>query len=113
MKKLKLSLEDLRVQSFATTAAGAGPEGTVFAQTTNPDPESGCNTCTTQQDTLFVTCNGCGGLTVGCNNTDTTCYDTCNCANDSVPGWASCGTTCQAQTCQQGCVYPTNAQYAC
>jgi hypothetical protein len=28
----------------------------------------------------------------------TYCYNTCNCANDSVPGYASCGTTCQEPT---------------
>lgn len=65
MEKLRLDLDDLRVESFETAVAKEGAQGTVFGQ----------------------------GVTDSCEDTDE--YNTCNCANDSAYLWASCGTTCQ------------------
>jgi hypothetical protein len=72
MKKAKLRLEDLRVDSFATGARD--DRGTVFGQM----------------------------VTEPCTYTDFHGYGyTCECANDSDHTWASCGTTCQPpnETC--------------
>lgn len=38
------------------------------------------------------------GTVHGHYSNGTYCYNTCNCANDSAPNYASCGTTCQEPT---------------
>ncbi len=72
MKKLKLDLEDLSVESFATTPEPRAEGGTVFGQQ--------C-TCYTQ-----CTCPGCPTCDASCNGT---CADSCD---------FSCGDTC-GDTC--------------
>ena len=80
MKKIKLNLEDLRVESFDTSASGKEQDGTVFGQT---QIETDCN---------FSWCLDCtGGANTNC------------CPDASAESWASCGTTCQADgTCGNG-----------
>ena len=86
MGKLKLDLDDLRVESFETAIQSEPERGTVVGQ----------------------------GNTESCEITDE--YNTCNCANDSAYLWASCGTTCQCPceveyyslygtVCFTGCVH--------
>ena len=85
MKKLKLHLEDLRIDSFQTSPPEK-PKGTVFGEQ--------C-TCWTQ-----CTCPGCPTCDASCNGT---CGASCNgtCA-------ASCGGTCD-YTCGNTCDYTCNA----
>jgi hypothetical protein len=71
MQKLKLRLDDLRIDSFATTPAEK-PKGTVFGEQ--------C-TCYTQ-----CTCPGCPTCDASCNGT---CVASCNGSCD-----ASCAGTC-------------------
>ena len=87
MKKMKLSLDDLKVESFQTTPdAGEGEKGTVFGYLTQD--LTICDTCDTCNASCNGTCNAsCGGT---CGNT---CNGTCH---------ASCGGTCDA-SCNGGC----------
>lgn len=119
MKKLKLNLDDLRVESFATTPDPDGQHGTVFGQQLT-DTCTCINTCegcpTEQGDT-------CGEPTfMGCCVTGSpcqtdTCYHTCPCgftywcatgiATD-CPGQTNCppyteGETCYGSCTDQGC----------
>jgi hypothetical protein len=75
VKKLKLHLEDLRIDSFQTTPAEK-PKGTVFGEQ--------C-TCHTQ-----CTCPGCPTCNASCNGT---CGASCE---------ATCGGTCE-WTCEASC----------
>lgn len=75
-RKLKLDLGELHVESFAPVAAES-VRGTVQGQMTEP-------LC----------------------SYNTVCFYTCNCPNDSVEGYESCGTTCQEPTACYG--YCTN-----
>ena len=84
MNKLKLRLEDLRIDSFATTP-GERPKGTVFGEQ--------C-TCYTQ-----CTCPGCPTCDASCNGTcDASCNGTCG---DSCNG--TCDFACNNNTWQQSC----------
>ena len=57
MKKLVLELDDLNVQSFATTGGARGPRGTVRAHETGTyDEQGGTDACS-----LVLTCNSCEG----------------------------------------------------
>jgi hypothetical protein len=76
MRKLKLDLEELSVESFSTTPEPHREGGTVFGQQ--------C-TCYTQ-----CTCPGCPTCDASCNGT---CGGTCD---------ASCNGTCDA-TCDFSC----------
>jgi hypothetical protein len=81
MRKLRLDLEDLSVESFTTTPEAHRESGTVFGQQ--------C-TCYTQ-----CTCPGCPTCDASCNGTcGGTCAATCN---------ASCNGTCGGWSC--GCAY--------
>ena len=53
MPKLKLDLEAVAVESFATTREPVGPRGTVRAR---EDPSIGCLTENTDCRTMFVVC---------------------------------------------------------
>jgi hypothetical protein len=77
MNKLKLSVEELAIESFDTTAPPRKREGTVFG-------EQGTCTCATQ-----CTCPGCP-----------TCYNTClyTCDDATCPACPTCADTC-ANTC--------------
>ena len=87
MNKLKLSLEELSIESFDTTAPERKPEGTVFGEQ-NP-----C-TCPTA-----CTCPGCP-----------TCYNTCayTCDDNTCPACPTCANscdgTCAGTTCITRCV---------
>jgi hypothetical protein len=119
MKKLRLDLNDLKVESFVTTPDQGPPQGTVFGQDTRTQSCDSSCTDTCWEHTCGNTCGescggtcdtGCGsghatcdcGLTPNCL-TDYTCYHTHCCANDSAPGYASCGTTCGEPSCAQQC----------
>ena len=93
MKKMKLSLDDLKVESVQTTPESNAPaEGTVFGyiscdQTWCKEcPPGGCpsqvNTC---QSTCGSSCNG-------------TCTESCNGTCDN-----SCNGGCGGQTCPEIC----------
>lgn len=91
MGKLKLNLEDLKVESFATTPDARARRGTVFGQTHLPD-------CNTQ------------GCTEGCTMANDTCIGpTCG---ESCAGWGCGSAPCtQEQTCPDTCNH--GATYAC
>ncbi len=81
MNKLRLDLEDLSVESFATTPEAGTEGGTVFGQQ--------C-TCYTN-----CTCPGCPTCDASCNGTcGGTCGGTCD---------ASCNGTCAGATCDASC----------
>lgn len=112
MKKLKLNLEDLKVESFRTSLEGT-TQGTVLGQT-NPgsvcvsECGSECASCETCDAFAGCDTGGTGGDTSTQGPSDPRCWctangcedptyinDTCNCADESRRGWESCGTTCQ------------------
>jgi len=81
MKKLRLSLDDLHVESFRTDR-GAEPRGTVHAR----DVAGGGEAIDTDVITIVKSCYGthcdpsCNNNTCGvsCNGTCATCNGTCN-----------------------------------
>jgi hypothetical protein len=93
MKKLKLSLDALEVQSF-TTAANARSRGTVHGE-----QECTCDTCTYPNcETCNATCpDTCGNSCAGtCYSCDTYCktmehYATCD--------YVSCAPSCETMNC--------------
>jgi hypothetical protein len=140
MKKLKLSLDDLRVDSFVTSPGAEVSGGTVVGHGghgTREDPscagytcngEGSCGngfTCTPKYCTggeiesgLVIT--GCERHTERCVETQftwcvtaLTCHETCHCGNYSVEGYASCGTTCQENTCGHAGCLPTAPGQPC
>jgi hypothetical protein len=70
MKKLRLHLEDLRIDSFQTTSAEK-PKGTVFGE----------------QCTCYTNCT-----CPGCPTCDASCNGTCDCSGATCD--ASCNGTC-------------------
>jgi hypothetical protein len=74
MKKIKLDLDDLKVESFDTT-----PEGTVYGYGTCP---TFCGTCAGQ-----ATC-------------DSTCYASCGGTCDTCP---ATGCSCPVRECNETC----------
>ena len=81
MDKVRLTLDDLQVQSFATTDANAGARGTVRAHDW-PTDERGCPTANPAWDTCGETCwetcgDSCGGSCNTCNCETAACSDTC------------------------------------
>jgi hypothetical protein len=100
MNKLKLSLEDLRIDSFQTTPSEKA-KGTVFGEQ--------C-TCYTQ-----CTCPGCPTCYASCNGScDASCNGTCDASCDGA-----CGTwdpSCGGNSCDYTCAgYATNPgpEYPC
>lgn len=104
MKKLKLDLDDLRIDSFDTTPAfGERQRGTVVGAA--PETYYGCNsegetcdTCRTCNDTCWYTCG------VSCGGTCNTCYTNCG----TCPGQWTCDVTCcgscgTCDTCDYSC----------
>jgi hypothetical protein len=85
MRKLKLDLEDLAVESFATTSESRGEGGTVFGQ-------NHC-TCYTQ-----CTCPGCPTCDATCNGS---CVNTCAASCNGTCG-GTCGASCNG-TCDGNC----------
>jgi hypothetical protein len=93
MKKLKLDLDALEVDSFDPAPVEAG-EGTVHAeQLTLP----GC-----KLPSLVHTCLSCPTNCVTCRHTCFTCHATCN--------YLSCLGTCYGRTCQYTCGQNTCAR---
>jgi hypothetical protein len=84
MSKLKLRLDDLRIDSFDTTAPQKA-KGTVFGEQ--------C-TCYTQ-----CTCPGCPTCDASCNGT---CAASCNGTCGATCG-ESCNDTCAGSTCVYSC----------
>lgn len=97
MKKMKLSLDDLKVESFQTTPENDANEGTVFGYIT-PGPGNTCDPgCT---DTLQASCNGtCDDPT--CSTCEPTCGSTCGCPPVTCP--EMCGTFACFYCTREGC----------
>lgn len=109
MRKLRLDMDSLVVQSFPTTAAGDPAQGTVVGRAAVPDKtyQVGCPTWDCPP-THQYSCNGtCGGDTcyeschLSCHTCMTACFASCPTCE------ASCGDTCPA------CVVPTQPGYVC
>jgi hypothetical protein len=100
MNKLKLNLEELAVESFATTPEPRSEGGTVFGQQ--------C-TCYTQ-----CTCPGCPTCDASCNGTcGGTCGATCDASCNGTCG-GSCDFSCD--TCNWSCKctgFNGNTCYGC
>lgn len=102
MKKLKLNLEDLKVKSFDTLPAEAQSTGTVYGQSNTWEFLCCCEY--ESEATWNTGCPGCGGTSPSCFTDCYSCYNTGQCcANDSAPGYASCGTTCGEPSCAEQC----------
>ena len=88
MKKLSLSLDELRVDSFDTTPVESKRKGTVFGE------QCTCDTA--------CTCPGCPS----CDSCDPSCAHTCWETCDD-PTCMSCGETCANYGCTkyQPCIY--------
>ena len=100
MKKLKLDLDELSVESFATTPERGREGGTVFGQ-------NHC-TCYTQ-----CTCPGCPTCDASCNGTcggtcagtcDASCNGTCGCPSGDYTCDYTCGPDCDPNSCLPGCI---------
>ena len=93
MRKLKLDLDALSVESFATTPEPRREGGTVFGQ----------NHCTCQTQ---CTCPGCPTCEATCGNS-WTCGDTCaDSCGYTCPGNQTCGGgahTCMWDSCDGAC----------
>jgi hypothetical protein len=95
MRKLKLDLDQLIVESFDTRARGRRQPGTVFGEQCTCYTNCSCPGC----PTCDASCNGTCGATcdASCNGTcDASCNGTCN---------NSCGGTCNCGTLNT-CYYP-------
>jgi len=86
MRKLRLDLDDLQVESFATTPEPRRDGGTVFGQ-------NHC-TCYTQ-----CTCPGCPTCDASCNGT---CGGTCDASCNGNCG-GTCGHTCAGNCTEFNC----------
>ena len=107
MKKFKLELDDLRIDSFSTTPAQT-PKGTVFGEQCTCYTNCTCPGCPTCDASCNGTCNA------SCNGT---CATTCGCGGDTVD--YSCGGTCDGScgggyscdyTCEGYVTYGPNAE---
>jgi hypothetical protein len=116
MRKLKLDLDALNVETFDTTPPDED-EGTVLANQVGitPTPVASCIagcitlgqtcvTCFSCRPTCFRTCFTCGGTCiVTCQQTCITCLRTCGptCVTCRPTCFISCGPTCL--TCDHSC----------
>ena len=104
MKKLKLSLDDLRVESFSATPDPAQKRGTVFGQYETEYPwDCTVHTCNNQE-----TCppyDTCGGT--GCGSEGATC----TCGTSAETCWNSIG-YCE-YTCDPDCTKTTDVLPQC
>ena len=98
MKKFKLQLDDLLIDSFSTTPVRK-EKGTVYGEQCTCRTACSCPGC----PTCDASCNGsCGGAS--CYGTcDASCYGTCD---------ASCNGTCDA-SCNGTCDYSCDGGYTC
>ena len=124
MKKLKLNLDDLKVESFATTPDAASGRGTVFGQDPTHPPENTCNTCGMEMFTCVgYTCvEWCGhnpsenGTCGPANTCVTTCEPQSTCPSPTCG--VSCGggdlTNCPGETeCEQDPTWTANGCTLC
>ncbi|MBV9773697.1 MAG: hypothetical protein JO040_07085 [Gemmatimonadetes bacterium] len=88
--KLKLSLDDLRVETFETTAGSGSAAGTVHALDCDLSQCVGCSACTGCTD--CTNCTGCSACSTQSYQVETGCFYTCY---DFVTGG---GGPCQAAT---------------
>lgn len=96
MRKIKLSLDGLAVESFATVAVSDARRGTVQAFVTRPR-----DTCTFEWNPTYApTCaNSCESCAGSCAATcDATCAYTCD-----DPSCATCLTYCAQLSCVEHC----------
>jgi hypothetical protein len=95
MKKLKLDLDNLRVDSFdLTPAKDSGGRGTVVAQYDTCDTctcYSACGTCPTCCGTCYYTDCGtcpqdwsCCATCNSCDSCNDTCGDSCGCTDPKI-----------------------------
>ena len=96
MRKLRLQLEDLQVDTFQTTAPEK-PKGTVFGEQCTCYTQCTCPGC--------PTCAGYGTCDASCNGT---CYASCN----GTCGGASCGGTCDYTRDPYNCPQESQATVA-
>jgi hypothetical protein len=92
MKKLKLRMDDLRVESFETIAGNGGARGTVPGN----EPSVMCsNTCTANADcTNDFACETYGDCTLA-GSCEGTCGNSCD-ATCQVSCYGTCDATCNS-----------------
>ena len=100
MRKLRLQLEDLRIDSFTTTSSQK-EKGTVFGEQ-----------CTCQ---TACSCPGCPTCDASCNGT---CGGTCDASCNGTCDWSceTCGASCggPGDSCYQTCaLYSGCTPYNC
>lgn len=95
MRKLKLRLDDLRVDTFQTTAVRR-EKGTVFGEQCTCNTQCTCPGC----PTCYASCNG--TCDASCNGT---CVASCNCGGADTVYDDTCYDTCAAScvSCQFSC----------
>ncbi|HEX5869898.1 MAG TPA: hypothetical protein VFY65_05775 [Longimicrobium sp.] len=94
MRKLRLQLDDLRIDTFDTTAPQRA-RGTVFGEQCTCWTQCGQNTCP-GCPTCDASCNGtCAG---SCNGTCASCDASCNGTCDWTCDY-TCGDSCGGYTC--------------
>ena len=94
MKKLRLRLEDLRIDSFTTTQVRR-EKGTVYGEQCTCHTQCTCPGC----PTCYASCNG--SCDASCNGTcGASCNGTCDASCNG--GCGSGGWTCDG-TCEYGC----------
>lgn len=84
MEKVRLTLDELHVQSFATTGGESGGRGTVRAHDA-PTDQVECATQNPDWDTCWGTCGGSCGGTCGCEEYSERCT-----LDDCYTGWPYC-----------------------
>jgi len=93
MRKLRLQLEDLQIDSFSTTPVQKKDKGTVFGEQCTCPTACTCPGC----PTCDPSCNGTCGASCGAT-CDFSCDGTCDelCIPEfSVGGGRTCGYTCE------------------
>jgi hypothetical protein len=95
MQKLKLDLDALEVQSFATTGAAGGAAGTVHGMIVSTDDPMGCN------EPIFMNAALCPSFgcptAIGMDSCDGTCGNSCG--NSCGSCYGSCNFDCPSDGC--------------
>ncbi len=111
MKKLKLEIENLAVESFDTSASEK-PKGTVFGEQCTCQTACTCPGCPSCDYTCAYTCDdatcpACPTCAASCNGTcnEASCYGTC--------GEYTCGFTCYESCRQWQCGTQTDGYRFC
>ncbi|HEU0012721.1 MAG TPA: hypothetical protein VFQ45_03520 [Longimicrobium sp.] len=101
MKKLKLDLEALQVDSFSTAAEGVGPDGTVYGHVSMP--VTGCPVQFVPGQIKKTHPMHCPPTSLHTCGAQYTCDHTCA-INTQCVSFESCPGTCPMQnTCHQTC----------